>query len=241
MNSFAFRTILPSAALVLLAGFGTPAQTVGPRAPGMSATMIQLFGDITAFTAKAEVQLLDSSQKEIISAPLDFALLDKKIRVEVDVSQMKGPDLSPEVVDWLKQKGMVQVVSILGPDKTYVIYPARKIMLCTTSPPDAAAAAAKSAKLAQTVEGKETLDGHPCVRKRALLTGEKGQPMEAVTWNATDLKDFPIQVQIREKESTSFVRFKQVRLARPDAKQFEPPVGYTQYNDEDQLVQALTK
>jgi hypothetical protein len=242
MNSLAFRLQLPIvAALAWFAGFGASAQVPGARAPGVSAAIIKLFGDISSFSAKAEVQLLDSSQKEILSMPLDFALLDKKIRVEVDMNRMKSHDLSPQNLEWFKQHGMVDVVSIIAPDKTYVIYPARKVMLCTTSPPEAAAAAAKSSKLTQTELGKETFDGHPCIKKRAVLTDERGQPIEALTWNATDLRGFPIQIQIRDKESTSFMRFKQVQLAKPDAKQFEPPTGFTQFSSDDKLVEALLK
>jgi hypothetical protein len=243
MNSLAFRLKLPIVAgLVVQTSFGVLAQGAASRAtPGVSATMIRLFGDIAGFSAKAEVQLLDSAQKEILSMPLDFALLDKKIRVEVDMSKMKSQDLSPQNLEWFKERGMIDVVSVIAPDKIYVYYPARKIMLCTVSSPEAASAEAKSPKLTQTELGKETLDGHPCIKKRALLTDERGRPIEAMTWNATDLKGFPIQIQIRDKESTSFVRFKQVQLAKPDAKQFEPPAGYTQFASEEKLVEALMK
>jgi hypothetical protein len=172
--------------------------------------------------------------------PLDFAMLDKKIRVGVDMSKMKSQDLSPQNLEWFKQRGMINVVSIIAPDKICVYYPGRKAMLCTVSSPEAAAAA-RSPKLTQTELGKETFDGHPCIKKRAMITDEQGQPVEAITWNATDLKGFPIQIQIRDKESTSFVRFKQVQFTKPEAKEFEPPAGYTQFTNEEQLVEALMK
>jgi hypothetical protein len=223
--------------MTMSVSIGAMAQGTSRAAPGVNATMIRLFGDIPGFTAKAEVRLFDNAQKEVLSMPLDFAMLDKKIRVDVDMSKMKSEDVSPQNLEWFKQRGMINVVSIIAPDKIYVYYPSRKALLCTVSSPEAMAAAAKSAKLTQTELGKETFEGHPCIKKRAMLTDEQ----EATTWNATDLKGFPIQIQIRDKESTSFVRFKQVQLTRPEAKLFEPPAGYTQFTNEDQLVEALMK
>jgi hypothetical protein len=242
MNSLVLRSkFLIIAGLALSISIGAVAQGTSRATPGVSATMIRLFGDIPGFTAKAEVQLLDNAQKEVLSMPLDFAMLDKKIRVDVDMSKMKSDDVSPQNLEWFRQRGMINVVSIIAPDKIYVYYPSRKAMLCTVSSPEAIAAAAKSAKLTQTEQGKETFAGHPCIKKRAMLNDEQGRPIEAITWNATDLKGFPVQIQIRDKESTSFVRFKQVQLTKPEAKLFEPPAGYTQFTNEDQLVEALMK
>ena len=242
MNSLVLRSkFLILTGLTLLVSIGAVAQGTSRTAPGVSATMIRLFGDIPGFTAKAEVQLLDNTQKEVLRMPLDFSMLDKKIRVDVDMSKMKSDDLSPQNLEWFKERGMINVVSIIAPDKIYVYYPSRKAMLCTVSSPEAIAAAAKSAKLTQTELGKETIEGHPCIKKRAMLTDEQSRPIEAITWNATDLKGFPVQIQIRDKESTSFVRFKQVQLTKPEAKQFEPPAGFNQFTNEDQLVEALMK
>ncbi len=242
MNSLVLRLkFLIVAALAVYATVGAMAQGSSRAAPGVNATMIRLFGDIPGFSAKAEVQLLDNSQKEVLIMPLDFAMLDKKIRVDIDMSKMKSQDVSPQNIEWFKQRGMINVVSIIAPDKTYVYYPGRKAMLCTVSSPEAVAAAARAARLTQTEVGRDTFEGHPCTKKRAMLTDDQGRPVEAITWNATDLKEFPIQIQIRDKESTSFVRFRQVQLTKPEVKQFEPPAGYTQFTNEDQLVEALMK
>ncbi|HWH70522.1 MAG TPA: hypothetical protein VNT26_14135, partial [Candidatus Sulfotelmatobacter sp.] len=64
---------------------------------------------------------------------------------------------------------------------------------------------------------------------------------EATTWNATDLKDFPILIQTKEKENTSSIRFKNIQLARPDTKAFDAPSGYTQYNNPQEMMQGMAK
>ncbi len=234
------RTKLNSAlAVMLVVGFASFAQVPGAGGPaGMSAAITKFFGDIKAFTAKAEVQVLDNSQKEIVTMPMDFALLDKTVRVEMDLTRMKNQQMPPGVADSLKQMGMAHVVSIISPSKrsAFVIYPDQKSVLTMALPE---VDSGKEPKLEKKALGKETLDGHSCVKNQVTVTDEKGEKIEATTWNATDLKDFPIQIQTKEAENTSFVKFKNVQFDTPDAAQFEPPAGYTKYSSQQDLMQGV--
>ena len=101
-----------------------------------------------------------------------------------------------------------------------------------------AAAAMKDAKLETTRLGEETIDGQPCVKNKVVITDAKGQKREALVWNATSLKDFPVQLRITEGENTIEMRFRQVKFEKPEARQFEPPAGYTKYADFQQFMQA---
>jgi hypothetical protein len=244
MSIFPRWTKLNSAfAVSLLAVAAAYAQVPGTGGPaGMSAAITKLFGDIKAFTAKAEVQVLDSSQQEVVSMPMDFALLDKSIRVEMDLSQMKNKQMPPGVADSLKQMGMAHVISIISPSKksAFVVYPDQKSLL-TMPLPKEDADSSKTPKVEKTALGKETIDGHACVKNKVVITDEKGEKVDATTWNASDLKDFPIQIQTKETENTSIVKFKQVQFNTPDAAQFEPPTGYTQYNNQQELMQGIMK
>ena len=214
----------------------------GSGSGGITTALIKLFGGVSGFTAKAEVQVLDDSQKEISSMPMDFSLLDKRIRVDIDQSQSRSRSMPPGAAETLKQMGMARVVSILCPDKkvAYVFYPGQRAMM-TMPLPDEDANSAKAPKTAKTVLGKETIDGHACVKNKVIITFEQGEPLEAVTWNATDLKDFPVQIQTKEKANTAFVRFTEVHLEKPDASLFEPPSGYTSYSDAQDLMQDVMK
>ena len=231
-------------AAVLLAGFGAGAQLPGGGAPaGISAALIKLFGDIAAFSAKADVRVLDKDGKETTSAPMDFALLDEKVRVQIDMTQMKSKDLPPDSVAGLKQMGMAQVISIIRPDKKliYIIYPEQKCFMTMPMPKEEADAATKTPKIEKTALGKETIDGHACVKNKVLITDDKGQTLEATIWTANDLKDFPLQIKSTEKDTTSIIRYKQVQFAKPDAKQFDAPAGYTEYNSPQELMQGMMK
>ena len=203
--------------------------------------MAKLFGDIASFTAKADVQVLDSDNKETVSMPMDFALLDKKIRVAIDLSQMKNSAMPPGMADTIKQMGMAHVVNIIRPDKklTYTIYPDQKILLTLPLPAPQGAAAEKEAKVEKTPQGKETIDGHPCVKNKITTTDEEGKPVDALTWNATDLKDFPIKIETKEGGNTALLHFKDIQLDKAAAAQFDPPPGYKEYSNQQELMQAM--
>ena len=229
-------------AFAFLISFCVQAQMPGAGAPGMTTALIKLFGDIKAFSARAEVQVLDASQKEVSNMPMDFSLLDKRIRVEIDQALTKSRTMPPGAAESLKQMGMARVISILCPDKkaAYVFYPDQKVMM-TMPLAEEGPDAASGPKTTKTVLGKETVDGHPCVKNKILMTFAQGDPVEAITWNATDLKDFPVQIQTKESEHTSFIRFKQVEFHKLDSSLFDPPSGYVKYSDPQQLMQGVMK
>ena len=228
--------MVASMAVLALNGFTAYAQMPGADGPpGMTAALTKMFGDIKAFTAKAEIQVLNSAQEELASMPMNFALLDKKVRVDIDMTQTKSANMPPGATAVLQQMGMAQVVSIIRPDKktAYVFYPNAKVMMTLPVPEET------SASLSKTELGKETVDGHPCVKNRVAVKDENGKEIEVITWNATDLKNFPIQIKTQEKENTSFVRFKGVQFNQPETGQFEPPAGYTQYNSPEDLMRGV--
>src|SRR6266498_3695788 len=104
--------------LAWLAGFAEPARAqVGMGTPpGWNAAMTRLFGDIKAFTAKAELRVLDKAGKESITLPMNFALLDRKVRMDIEMTQMKGPQVPPEQIASLKQMAMDRLSCVILPD-----------------------------------------------------------------------------------------------------------------------------
>src|SRR5689334_20366443 len=53
----------------------------------------KLFGNATAFSANADVRVLDKTQKEWAQTQMAFTVLDGKIRVDIDMTQMKSAAL----------------------------------------------------------------------------------------------------------------------------------------------------
>ena len=229
---------------LLVSGLAAHAQMPGAAGPaGMSAALTKLFGATTAFSAKGEMRVTDAAHNEVAFWPMDFAVLDRRIRVQIDLTQTRNKDMPADTAATLKKIGMSQVISIIRPDKklVYVIYPDQRVLLAMPLPKEDYEGSQQAPKVSKTPLGKETIDGHPCVKNRVLISGANGQSAEAVTWDATDLKDLPIQIETQEKDSTSIVRFKQVQFARPTEALFEEPTGYTRYDNPDDLKLGVMK
>lgn len=229
---------------LLLNATALQAQLPGGTGPaGMSAALTKLFGTNTAFTAKGDMRVTDAAQNEVAFLPMDFAVLNRRIRVRIDLAQTRNKDVPPGMGAALKKIGMSEVVSIIRPDKKvlYVIYPDQRVMMSMGLPKEDYEGSDKAPEVTKTPIGKETIDGHPCVKNRAVISDQSGHTVEATTWDATDLKNLPIQIETQEKDSTSMVRFRQIDFARPDSALFEPPAGYKQYDNAEDLKLEVMK
>jgi len=236
------KTFTPALALWFASGLAGFAQLAGPPSLGLDFGLLsKLFGDTTAFSAKAEVQVFDKNQKEKMNAPLDFAMLDNNVRVEMETARIKNKDMPDGAAAMLKQFGLDRVTSIIRPDKKtiYLIIPSQQSLVATPMPqPDVDVFYSKP-KIEKAELGKETLDGHPCVKNKVVFTGDKGEKHECTVWYATDLKNFPVQILTQEKDDTVILRYRQVQLAKPAAKQFDVPTGYQEYTDVQAMMQGV--
>ena len=68
----------------------------GAGPAGVSSALTKLFGKTTAFSAKGEMQVTDTTGHEVAFWPMDFSLLDKKIRVEIDLPRPVIKTFLPE-------------------------------------------------------------------------------------------------------------------------------------------------
>jgi hypothetical protein len=226
-----------SLALAVACGFAlTTFAQVGAPNTGINASLLRMFGDTKYFSAKGELRVADDTGKEISSMPVGWALLDGKLRAELDLSQMKGPSMPPQAMAMLKQTGMDKMDLIISGQNntTLMIYPGAQAY----APISEKDTGAGESKVEVTDLGKETVDGHPCVKKKVTTTDAKGKPQEAFLWAATDLKDFPIKMEMKQKKNTVQIHFEKPSLEKPDAKLFEAPAGYTKYDNIQALMQA---
>jgi hypothetical protein len=212
-----------------------------PGAPqtGLNAAMMKLFGDINAFSSRAQVRMLDQSGAESMSLPITLAMLDGKVRAEVDLSQVKSKEMSAEVAGSLKQLGMDKMVSIIRPDRksVFYVYPSLQAYAETPMSKEDAGQLQGKSSINTAKLGNETIDGHPCEKNKVTVTDENKHKTEAVVWNATDLKKFPIQMQIDQPDARVVMRYSEIKLEKPDAKQFEAPGEFKKYESVEKLMQ----
>jgi hypothetical protein len=211
-------------------------------ANAMTSEMVKLFGNNTAFTSKAEFLVLNKSRKEPDTLPMTFAALDGKLRMDIDMAQIKSASLPPSLIPSFRQMGMDQTVVIMRPDKkvTLSIFPRAKAYAEVPMTREETLAVDKNYKVQKAPLGKENVDGHACEKNKVILTDDKGTRDEATVWNATDLKDFPVQMQIPvDKDSTVVIKFRDVKLGRLDPGQFEAPAGLAKYSSAEALLQDI--
>jgi hypothetical protein len=230
MKILTLKARLPVALLlVLLSGSAAVAQAPSTGTPtAINASFVKLFGTVGAFSAKVDTLVLDPYQMEMVRLLMYFATFDGKVRIEINVAQMQSKDLPPSKITELKESGMERVISLFRPDKkvTYIIYPGIQSYVSIPLAKEDTDAFEKGLKLEKTALGKETFDGHACVKNKVVVKDAKGPVLQAVTWNAADLKDFPLQIEIKDKGNTVRMHFTQLRFAKPDPQQFNVPPAY---------------
>lgn len=220
----------------------------GPRGGGMgglpspgqrlSGSLKKIFGEHTAFSANLEMQFREAGG-DTMTMPGKMAALDNNARFETDMTQMKGGQMPTDAAESMKEMGMDKMVTISRPDKKviYLIYPTLKAYAEQPFDDPDALRPESDFKAEVTELGKETVEGHPCTKNKVVVTDKEDRKHEFTVWNATDLKKFPIKVELVERRNTIVMLFRDVKLARPDAGLFEPPTDYKKYDSIMALMQ----
>ena len=229
--------VLLASAIVAATLVTARAQPGPPPGPNIDGALIKLFGDHPGFSATMEFHNTPVSGEEM-SMTGKFALRDGNSRVEMDMSSMQGGRMSPQAAARMKQMGMSKMVIISRRDKqvSYMIYPEMQAYMERATPNTGAPAAEYKSEV--TKLGNETVDGHACVKNKVVTTGSDGATHEYTVWNATDLKQFPIKIQMSEHGMGMVMLYKDIKLDRPDAAQFDPPADFKKYGDMMSLMMS---
>jgi len=213
---------------------------MGGSPPGLDPIMAKLFGSIKGFSAKAEMTV--NTPRGEMTMTVVYEMLGGKIRMEMDMASIMGAQMPPEAKAQMKMMGMDRIVNIVLPEtrQLCVIYPGAQAYLEMPLPQAGAAAdAGKEAKVEYAEVGKETIDGHPCVKSKMTVDAGEGNAREGFIWTATDLKGFPLQIQFNDPRMPMTMRFKDVQMKEPDAAHFIPPADFTKYNNPQEMMQGV--
>ena len=214
---------------------------VGLSSSGVDAALTRLFGENKAFSAQAVLKVYGPDETEVLSTTMGFAVRDRKLRMDVDISKLKSTHLPAGIAGSLAQLGMQKVVSLVLPEKhaSYLIYPGLECVLKVPMDDKDASPHASDFRLEREAIGRETMEGHACIKYRVTVTDTTGSTQEAITWNAAKLKDFPIQIQMSDGDNLMILRFQNVKLVAPGAELFDLPASYPQYDSQSALMQAV--
>jgi len=230
----------------IIAGIGLlPAHAqFGPRGgapvtPHFGGATGKLFGDNQAFTATMEFQTIDSSG-EAVTMPGKISFDSGKMRFEMSMADMKTSRMKPADAAQMKSMGLDQMITLSRPDKktACLIYPGMQSYVENPIPESESNSAKDDYKVETAELGKDTVDGHPCVKNKVTVTGKDGVKHESTVWNATDLKNFPVKIQTSEAGNNVTMLYKNVSLTKPAASAFEVPSDYTKYDSIQVMMQA---
>ncbi len=218
------------------ATFTVPAQPVSSSsASALSANFCfsKLFGT-NACVAKCDVKVLSDSFKESFTE--GFALLDGKTRQEMDMTQIENQMIPPAA---MRQMGIDRQIIIMRPDLKvkYSIYPRLKSYVKKQLSLEDAAALDKEPTIEKMKLGTEEVEGHTCVKYKIVITTGDGQRLGALVWVAADLRNFPLRIQNSEDGTIELFTYKQIQFIKPDATQFEPPAGFTAYDNFSEMME----
>jgi len=221
------------------AQFGRPG---GPTpGPGLSGSTAKLFGDNSTFSANLEIQTSTGSPTENMTMPGRIFFDNGKSRFEMDTAELKGGNMSPQAAEQMKSIGMDKMVMISRPDKKagYQVYPSMQAYVENALPDRESSGSGEDFKIDITELGKETVEGHPCIKNNTIVTDKEGTKHESIVWNATDLKKFPIKIEHTEEGTKVTMLFRDVSLAKPAADLFDPPSGLTKYDSMQSMMQQV--
>jgi hypothetical protein len=209
-----------------------------PGGPNFSGPMGKLFGNNQSFSARVEIQNADGAGNTI-TMPGKISFDAGKSRFELNMTEVQSKQIPPSASAQMKSMGLDQMVMVARPDKkvAYLIYPGVQSYVVNELPDAEATAYTNDYKIDTTELGKETVDGHACVKNKVVLTSKDGDKHESTVWNATDLKNFPVKIQTTEGGTGTTMLFKNVSLTKPAASLFETPAGYTKYDSMQTMVQ----
>jgi hypothetical protein len=155
---------------------------------------------------------------------------------------MRSSQIPGDAVASLKRMRMDQLATIVRPDRKLklLIYPLLQAYSEVPMDKDELADLDRKYRIEKTKLGHDSIDGHACDKNKVVMTDEKGLKQTATVWYAADLKDFPIQMQMIDGDNTIVIKFKDLKLARPDANRFETPSGFTKYDSPEKLMRSIT-
>jgi hypothetical protein len=211
----------------------------GGQAPHFDSAMNKLFGDNKSFSALMEMQT-SSGDGNSISMPGSYSFDNGKTRLEMNFADVKSSMITPGTVQQMKSMGMDKTVVISRPDLklTYIVYPGLSSYAEIPTQDVSGSVNPDDYKMENAADGKETVDGHDCVKNKTTVTDKDGNKHESTVWNATDLKNFPVKIVTGDASRPVTMLYKSVSLTKPASSLFEAPSGFTKYSDIQTLMQT---
>ncbi|MEY2407774.1 MAG: hypothetical protein QOF48_444 [Verrucomicrobiota bacterium] len=212
----------------------------GSPVPGFlqfNGALSKLFGEHKAFTAQMEIEVRQGSADENMTMPTKLSFLDGNSRIELDLARAKGPQIPPAMAEQFKAMGIAEMTMLSRSDKQTAFLICPGLLSYAEMKPEGGAGDADKVKVQTSEIGKESMDGHACVKNKVMVTDAAGKATESTVWNATDMKGFPVRIETADGKDKVTMKLKDVKFTKPASALFDPPAAYTRYADVQVMMQ----
>lgn len=198
--------------------------------PPFDPATAMLFGTNRCFSAAVEFQMSGGVfDNGTLTVPGNATFDSGKSRLELNLNEMVDSGLPPKKGEQTNSVNE-NCIFIIRPDLrvNYTIYPGLNCYAATATSNSSSNSSTNEAKLTLSEIGKETVDGHACVKNHAVVIDKAGTIYKFTVWNASDIRNFPIK--IATTGAGTFI-FRNISFGKPAVGAFEAPSSYTKYND----------
>jgi len=206
--------------------------------PGEDARQIVLIlGKDRSFSATMAASVQYEGAEKQSRGEKPYFLSHGNTRTEEDYT--RKPGLQSKVIEALKKDGLAQMVMITRPDRqtSYLLIPGRKSYMKMDWRETGFDSTAKPPKIERKEIGKETIDGHTCVKVQLVMISSDDTKEEMTAWEATDLGGMIIRLDSTNgyDGSKGSLLFKNVKLGKLDPALFEVPTGFKEMSQEESV------
>jgi len=235
--------MMPPIFLLLISALIAVAQLPPGDPSGLNPALARLFVDFPGFSARAYVRVQEKNDEKSLQVPLDFQFLEGNMRAEIDMTQVRSKELPRDFLSNLKQIGMDRIITLMQSERreTAVIYPGLQAVVRLPSATPTNGVARPPPPLKKKRLSTETVDGHSCEKYRVTLADSSGESQEALVWEAKDLKNFPVQIQMKRGTTSVWVLYREIKMERPDPQVFEIPKGSREFDNVQKVMEEAVK
>lgn len=200
----------------------------------------KVFGQHEGFSATAQVTLTEAGKAKPMKLTLPMAYLDGKFRTEINfVQAMAAAGEDAQGAQAAQLMGIDKMVTLADAKsrQAWMIVPAlkayAKVPVATGTRPDGKTAEAKVTKVKL---GAETVEGRACIKYRMDITPPPADKSEIYLWECAALKNFPVKLDVIDKDTHATFLFRNISLAKPPASQFVIPATYKAYGNMQEMM-----
>ncbi|MGH7941807.1 MAG: hypothetical protein ACREFR_12130 [Limisphaerales bacterium] len=209
------------------------------KAPWLQSFFAKMSPDTPEFTAIGQMDMCDASGAVRFELPMNVSASRNCFRWDADVSKVRP--LPPRVIMMAKMMRTDKQIFLVKKDGSNVciIYPNLHAYVQIPIPPPALAefdARSAATQIRKIEAGQETVDGHPCIKNKVFDVDPNIPPQPGLMWNASDLRGFPIKIELETDRGLMKFHFQKVVVQPSNSSLFNIPRDYMLFTNSGALM-----